>query len=284
MKIAGIKPFTRDDDNFINELKQAALLFDKIGIPLLDPFLYTTPHPDMIIKAELRLLKDKNFLFDAWQSGPIKLAKGVDLKEIQNELDLMTKLRLDKADSDMMFEASARQSAVILNNQHDKPDFFSVPLLKKLNSSSEQKATRGDVIQIIIEKIPIPDEKTPWENIWNFKQDSDNIGKMSGIRMWINGVVNSSFTISEIKDELDFKLYQYRKSLETHKIKYKSGILQSFIVGSAELLENVAKLKFSSIARGFFSANQEKIDLLNVELNAPGHELAYIYQVQESFN
>src|SRR5258705_181572 len=167
MKIAGIKPFSRTDDNFIDELKQAALLFDKIGIPLLDPFLNLTPHPHMHIKSELRLLKDKNFLFDAWQQGPVKLAKGVDLKEIQSELE--------------------------------------------------------------------------------------------------------------------FKLYQYRKSLDTHQIKYKSGILQSFIVGSTELLENIARLKFSLIAKGIFSANQKKIDLLNIELNAPGHELAYIYQVQEAF-
>jgi hypothetical protein len=135
----------------------------------------------------------------------------------------------------------------------------------------------------VIEKIPIPKENTPWEKIWDFKNDSDNIGKMSGMRTWINSVVKTSLTTSEIKDELEYKLYQYRTSLELHKIEYESGLLKSFIVGGAEIVENIARLKFSDIAKGLFSAQQKKIDLLKIELNAPGHELAYIYQTQEVF-
>lgn len=118
----------------LNELKQGALLFDKIGIPLLDVFLQITPNA--YLKSELSLLKNNKFLFDAWQKSPVKLSKGVDIKEIQAELDFMTNLRKSSADAELMFEASARQCAIILNSQFDKPDFFSVPLLKKLGLSS----------------------------------------------------------------------------------------------------------------------------------------------------
>jgi hypothetical protein len=256
MKIAGIKPLSqKEDDKLLNELKQGALLFDKIGIPLLDVFLQKMPNS--YLKSELDLLKDNQFLFDAWQ-GPVKLSKGVDMKEIQAELDFMTDLRKSGADADLMFEASARQCAIILNNQFDKPDYFCVPLLKKLGLSSQENIRKGDVAQIVIEKIPIPKENTPWEKIWDFKNDSDNIGKMSGIRTWINSVVKTSLTTSEISDELEYKLYQYRTSLELHKIEYESGLLKSFIVGGAETLENIARLKFSDIAKGLFRHNRKR--------------------------
>jgi hypothetical protein len=49
------------------------------------------------------------------------------------------------------------------------------------------------------------------------------------------------------------------------------------VVGSAALLENVLKLKLGEIAEGLFRLEEEHIKLAQVELSAPGRELAYIF-------
>ena len=131
--------------------------------------------------------------------------------------------------------------------------------------------------------MPVLDDSTPWEKVVEFKGDPDNVGKFAGLKVWMNKAISSGASISEIKDELDYLLYQYRKSLELHKIKYHLGTLQRIVVGTAELIENAARLKFSNIAKGLFSAHQEKVDLLQAELTAPGKEIAYIYQAQKTF-
>ena len=96
-------------------------------------------------------------------------------------------------------------------------------------------------------------------------------------------VLASEYTIQQAKDELEYLLYQYQKSLDIHKIKFKQGIFQSIIVGSAELLENAVRLKFSNMAKGFFKAQADKAELLNIELNSPGAEIAYIYETKKIF-
>ncbi len=115
------------------------------------------------------------------------------------------------------------------------------------------------------------------------ESDDDNKGRMAALRKWVNNTTKSGLSASEIKDEIDDLLYKYRKSLEIHRIKYHQGFLQTIVVGTAELIENALKLKFSNIAKGLFKINEGKADLMDVELNAPGNELAYIYKAQEKF-
>lgn len=151
------------------------------------------------------------------------------------------------------------------------------------NIENTFKSKKSNLVTLVIQKMPIFDNLTPWENIVEFKSNTDNIGKFAGLKVWMNKAISSGASISEIKDELDYLLHRHRKSLELHKIKYHSGTLQRIVVGTAELIENGARLKFSNIAKGLFSAHQEKVDLLQAELTAPGKEIAYIYQSQKTF-
>lgn len=289
MGTAGILPSLFITPNYLGELKQTILLFDKAGIPQLnaiyDALKRTNSREDLrYLISEFELLEEKGYVFNAWLPSPVTLNKNIDFKKFSQEFDMLSKLIQQKNDIQLSYEAAARFCALSLNNQENRPDFVSVPLIKRLTIPSEDKITQSDALRIIIENIPIPNDTTPWENIFEFKSNPDNIGKFAGLKSWINKITKSDLSIAEIQDELEFKLYQYRKSLEAHNIKYKSGILQSLVVGTGELLENAARLKFSKIAKGLFSAQQEKADLLSLELSAPGNELAYIYEVSKTFS
>lgn len=282
MKIAGIKSTTTIQNSIIGELKQALLFFDLLGIPLLNRYIDIIEKivPDreegVYILNELELLMDKGYLFDAWTSTSTKLSDKIDFSAFAKEYQTISNYLTQSTDLDIGEDAAARLCAMRLNNQFDPPDFTSIPLVKKLILPNSSKLEKSDLIKIIIEKLPIPSDKTPWENIFEYKSDKDSIGKFSALKVWMNKSLKSENSIQEIKDELDVLIYEYEKSLSIHKIQYERGIFQALIIGSAELLENTVKFKFSNIAKGVFSVTKEKADLLKAELESPGKEIAYI--------
>lgn len=289
MGTAGILPSLFISPSYLGELKQTILLFDKAGIPQLNAIYDGLKKPNSredlrYLINELELLEEKGYVFNAWLPSPVALNKNIDFKKFSQEFDMLSKLIQQTNDIQLSYEAAARFCALSLNNQENQPDFISVPLIKRLTIPSEDKITQSDVLRIIIENIPIPNDTTPWESIFEFKKDPDNQGKFAGLKLWVNKVLKSEYSLQETKDELQHLIYQYQKSLDIHKIKYQKGVFQSIIVGTAELLENTVRLKFSNIAKGLFAAQTEKADLLSLELNSPGNEVSYIYETKQAFS
>ena len=56
-----------------------------------------------------------------------------------------------------------------------------------------------------------------------------------------------------------------------------------FDSGPAILIQNIARLKFSKLAKTMFSFKENEIALLEAELKAPGNELAYISKIKTQF-
>ncbi len=288
-KTAGIKPPSNLDDKLLGELKQLVLLFDLIGIPQLNKLIETfkTHHKPSCshyyLLDELDYLQQQGLLFTTMDKSGIVLKNDCDIPSIGKEFKELSDIITNGSDYELALEAGARLSCLMLNNEAVTRDFYSLPLIKRLKLPTADPINQTDVINLIVERMPIPDNKTPWENIIEFKTNPDNVGRFFGLRNWVNKAVRSGLSVAEIHDELEFLLYQYQKSLELHKIKHQSGILHTIVVGTAEMVENVLKLKFSNIAKGLFSAQQSKADLLLAELTAPGNELAYIYKAREEF-
>lgn len=286
---AGIRSFSSLNFNAIGEIKQTLLLFDTVGVPQLDTplnLIKEKHRPGCIHRQfvdQLEYLKEQKLLFNSMTGKGVTLKKGVDAKVISDEFNALRDIITNNPDFSTGMDAAVRLSCLLLNNDDKYTDLVAVPLVQNLSLTGEKKATKTDVINIIIEKMPIPDDKTPWENILEFKSNKDNIGRFAGLRTWINKAVRSGNSVNEIKDELEYLLHQYEKNLNLHNIKFNRGIIQSLVIGSAELLENAAKLKFSEIAKGFFSASQSHADLLKAEFTAPGHDIAYIYQANKQF-
>jgi hypothetical protein len=288
-KTAGIKPFSKIDDNFLGELKQIVLLFDLIGIPSLNKIieLFNKVHSanceHRYLINEIEYLQEQGYLFDSFYGGGAILRNNTDVQAVGKEFKQLEDIIKRGNDIELAMEAVARLSCLILNNGEKVLDFFSIPLIKRLKLSGVSVVEKTDVINLIVKKMPIPDNTTPWDNIFEFKSNPDNKGRFAVMRSWVNKAIRSGLSAPEINDELESLLYQYQKSLELHKIKHNRGILQTFVIGSAELIENVATLKFSNLAKGLFSAQQSKVEILIEELKAPGNELSYIYKARETF-
>lgn len=300
-RIAGIvaHPVTTYAD--LNRLKQSLLLCDLVGFFALDSQIaslrkHSFRYPVMgHIANELEYLLNAGYLIEALKRGerfsfsansPVA-AEFLREGEIINRVTSKMKdkrynvLRAEK-DADVMWEAEARLACLKLN--HEENDFSAVPLIKQLRLPKESNTTKKDVVNMIINNMPIPDEQVPWESILEFKANPDNKGRLSMLKDWMNKTVSSDRPASEVADELESLLYLYTKSLDIHKIKHKTGFLQTFVLGGAELIENLLKLNLSSVAKTLLSARVSQAELYSAELSSPGNALAYIYQAGQKFN
>lgn len=173
----------------------------------------------------------------------------------------------------LFHELSLRDSNIWMNLNEN---YESYPLIEKFTPIKEIESKKQLVLRNTISKLPMPGPKVDWESIFEFKNDKDSFGSLLGLKNFINEVSNSTLSLTEIEEKTEYLLFKYEKALELHKIKTTSSILEMLIVGSAELIENVAKLKFGKIAKDLFSLRKSQIELLELELKSEGSELSYI--------
>lgn len=287
MKTIGVRLDIHPSDNLFGQIKQELLLFDKIGVVDLSRQLQTyeelNSFPDEF--AFFSNLINNNYLFDISHEDLYDSSFNKDFEIFKASLERLAPDLKGKF-TNRNYLAWVTYFTILLKFLDDNNGNDYIPSIDKMYTEKIEntfKSDKTDLVSLVIEKMPILDNSTLWEKVVEFKSDPDNVGKFAGLKVWMNKAISSGASISEIKDELDYLLYQYRKSLELHKIKYHSGTLQRIVVGTAELIENAARLKFSNIAKGLFSAHQEKVDLLQAEFTAPGKEIAFIYQAQKTF-
>lgn len=286
LKTAGIKPFVGLNDSLISELKRDLLLFDIIGLPLMEKVMeeHLTHPPSCSVRHivnELIYLKEHNLVFEA--SNTCAALKGGPDNAGADEFNGALRYINETEDTLDKLDGYARLCALTLNNEDVDRDFLSVPIVKKFNNPLTQSASKQDIIKIVLSHMPIPTTQVSWEAIQEFKSNEDNVGRLASIRNWINKTARADIMINEAEDELEDLLYRYQKSLQLHKIKYTTGFWESVVVGTSEFVEGIIKLQLSSVAKKMFSARQSKIELLQSELNTIGSELAYIDNSKRSF-
>lgn len=178
----------------------------------------------------------------------------------------------------LFHELSLRDSNIWMN-LNDEYEVY--PLIEKFTPIEEIETRKQIVLKNTINKIPMPRPDVPWESIFEFKNDKDSYGSLLGLKCFINEMSNSTFSLAEIEEKTEYLIYKYEKALELHKIKTATSVLEMLIVGSAELIENVAKLKFGKIAKSLFSIGKSEIELMELELKSEGSELAFLSKTKK---
>jgi hypothetical protein len=157
------------------------------------------------------------------------------------------------------------------------------PILATPIPTQESPATKSEVVQIVLEALPIPDDSTPWEQIIEFRSDPDSYNKYVDLRNWMSEVARAALPPTEVGEKLEYLLRQYQRHMEVHKMKTNMGTLETILVTTGEVIENLATLKIGQAAKTLFAVKQRKIALLEGELTAPGNEVAYIAKAQDTF-
>lgn len=146
-----------------------------------------------------------------------------------------------------------------------------------------QGTGKDQVAEVTLTHFPVPDEKTPWEDLLSFRKDPDSLNKFMRLKVWLNALAKEELSPAEVHDRLEWGMAEYRSHLDLHHIKHKQGVLRVLLSSSAALTEALVRLRFRKALDVFFQASERKLALLEAEASAPGRELAYIVKVRTRF-
>ena len=148
-------------------------------------------------------------------------------------------------------------------------------------------STISDCFRLVLQSLPVPDELTPWEEILEFRRDEYTRTQIGRFRRWIRNafrrLANESVTLDELQDELAENIENYAEHMRVNKLKTSASSVETLVITSAEIVESIVKLNFSTLAKGLFKVRHQQIALMEAELKAPGRELAYVVAARDRF-
>lgn len=149
--------------------------------------------------------------------------------------------------------------------------------------NNSQSLNENNVMEIILSKIPLPDESTSLEEVIDFKSDEETINRLRQLRLWINKMASNNLNSSHLNEHLETLLYDYEKYMRLQKAKFNVGTIEFIVTTTAEVIENAVKLKLGSLAKSLFKLKYNKIALTEKEMKAPGRDIAFISTAKEKF-
>lgn len=237
-----------------------------------------------LYRTDFELLKIAKILRNRLFKHEIK-AYGSDWKE---DIYHHTVARYDQMILELDAEAyslynnfSALAVARYLQNNYQKS---AIPIMSNdINIPFSNDILDQPVLEIVSKQLPIIHDSVPWEQIIEYKSDEEARRKFLALRNWMIDISKGDYTISEIEEKFEHLLHEYRAAINRHKMKVNQGTFKTFIISTAEILEDLAKLKFGKVAKAGFEIIERKEKLLDLHTNIPGKEVAYIYDVNEKF-
>jgi hypothetical protein len=321
-------------DSFFNilgcdlHIKRDALIFHKVGVPLLGPLLHAlktanSKLPNTFSKLpfnteairEIEWFLEAGIIFEPQQQfDDARLAANPSFQDnakdflesgeaMKNFFEAggamafakMTRGMLrgritsaEEIDSSLhgffeqmlkLIETSNRLMAIQLR-ELDNIDAY--PILNG-NIKLDSEADKTNVIQLVLNSLPTPDESASWEQILDFRSDPDSYAKFLALRTWMNKVAKGNHTFIEIEQELEFLMSEYRQHMKLHKMKTNTGTITTYLKVGIEFLEELRQLKPSKAVEALFSLRHRRIALMEGELTSPGSEVAYVLKAQDTF-
>lgn len=153
------------------------------------------------------------------------------------------------------------------------------PILKKINYADSTKADRANVVSIIINAFPTPDEIVPFDEIFHFKRQ--NSGLRTGLRSWINKISSGESSAFEINEELETLLEKYSQEIKQYRAKVRLNMVETIVKVPFGVAENLLRMKFSNAIGALFSISHKRTELLAEEKLLEGREVGYIYHAKE---
>lgn len=303
-------PFVGEDS--LESLKKTALMADKVALAFLTsiprarrarfPLSIAYYDEDQIrrVSTDLNMLSSHGLL-DAPAEDPI--ASGFEMEGFDGNLPVWV-IRTskdasyfqpregsfsDKQSKEMPSPASVIAATPELGFAASRSALQGSPIV--IDSTSLQfqvtaapQDKKGLVLDLILSNVPQPGPLTPWEAIFDWRNDEEAKIKFRRLKHWVNKTSErKDLNPEHLKDEVLHLLDEYQQYMKIQKAKFSSSTLRTIITGTAEVIESLTKLNFKALAEMPFKINEARVAVREAELTAPGRELAYIIDVRKTF-
>jgi hypothetical protein len=139
----------------------------------------------------------------------------------------------------------------------------------------------SNVLRIAFSHMPVPGDDAAWQDIFDFRAEEGD--KQWAFRRFLLTLSTKKQTESEIRDDFEWTMNEYQKFMNIHKLKADHGFIETYVIPTVELVENVAKLNWSKVAKDLLGVRKRKVELLEAEMKAPGRECAYVFDARKRF-
>lgn len=278
-------------------LKKYALLFDNFRVFGLDYFLDPRDsYGKEWRRADLEFLLSRGIIRNAPYEDTINafqmpenrfLVEEVGRTSMAiDELNSIQSPTLEQAEkmSKLIFFRNDLHARVLAAKYEIKDEIDSAPICIDLPSSRTNQAvlpSKEVVLNVALRSMPELGDDCSWESILEFRDELKS--KKVSFRRWLNQLATKTQSAAEIQDEIDWMLQQYHDAMKYCRLKATPGILDILVVAPLETLENLAKLRLSTLAKTVLSLNKREIELAEAEMRAPGKECAYVFNAHDRF-
>ena len=273
------------------ELQRAALLFDKL---IIDSVKGTgskelTPEEQRRVSLLEEWLIENGVATRTYPALPFALPWPDGPRMIQSrpgefEVDPMASVAIAREispETEMHQSTLLRASAEFLRQVHGVD---AVPLTTDARLPVPAPEQRSEsVVRICFAALPTPADSTPWEAVLDFRASEESREKYARLENWISKAVLGSASIQELEAELADWIHEYQHYMRVHELAHTNGIMEAVVVGAAERVEELLKLKRGKRAGSLFFVRRERIALLQDELSAPGRPVAYLADASLAF-
>lgn len=279
-----------------NELKMSKMIAGPLGETLLGKNQFEETQRFQL--AELDYLQGKNLLQSFDSNKLEKIAYQRELKTFTEYFDEHKKERLLFSHNDVMNLGSIFQESTNIlhgiegNGNTIYKNYF---LSELINATSEvdvipifdlfipeKKSDLGKeykILEVVLKKFPIIDDSVSWEQLIDFKNDSDSKRKFFALRNWMIDISKGNLNSKEISEKFDYLLSEYEAHIKSHNLKTNSGLIKTFSITTAEIIEDLLTFKWSKVVKTGFEIFEESSKLTEIESNAPGKEVGYVYDI-----
>jgi len=278
--VAGLIP-----DNY----KQHLLLFDRIASFGVERELsaYRRVEELQPLVADIEWLTERRIWFDA-SSGAAHLdeqARAQFDQSMEAAVALIRRsLRPDSQTSDDLKaraeDALARAFAIPLRTV---AKMNAVPVTFDWDPIPDEPSTRAVVLQIVIKRMPLPNEGCSLEDIIDFRERAKSEGLFQSLRVWINKLASAQKPAVEVSDELEDLISRYERAMRLAKKVKNTGLVRTLVATTAEIAAQLVTFQWSKLATSVCEVSSKEIEFMRDEMNAPGREVAYIVRARERF-
>lgn len=215
------------------------------------------------------LLMDEDEKIDIWD------------KYKTNRSDFILSLREYFPNEIELGALSTRFASLVLEKANPEDQYF--PYLADTYRTAKKPDRRNEIIRVVLRKLPIPHRSVSWDEILDFRADPETKNKYLRLKDWLNSIFTSGISIEDFEDRIDFHINDHEEHLRKAKIKFEYGAIELLLISTAEIIENLFKLKFSTVMKKIFCFGRKEMDLEEAEIKAPGREIAYISSARSKF-
>lgn len=178
-----------------------------------------------------------------------------------------------------MYESLLLRRNMAMLRQAGLPD---VAVVGRLYQEHHDTDSTSPVWKVIFKEMPQLDTRASWNDLLDFRKEEKTQHLARSVRRWARKIVAEQWTAVELEDEVRELLYEYENHLRIARMSANKGVLELLITGTADLAENIVKLRFGKIGALASALRERRVKLSEEEATAPGRELALLAELRKS--